>query len=96
VNEDYELWSRLAARGVRLANHPDPLIKYRVHPTNTKTVMLHHMLRATIDVKRQFWRDRMDVRARARFWGEHLLLGLPAAWVLKLFMMTQYVAGERR
>ena len=89
VNEDYELWSRLARRGVLFANLAEPLLRYRVHPGGTKAVMLRRMLRATIDVKREWWRDQMDVRARVRFYGEHLLLGLPPSWVLKLFLMTQ-------
>jgi glycosyltransferase involved in cell wall biosynthesis len=95
VNEDYELWSRLAASGVRLANHPARLVQYRVHSQGTKAAMLHRMLRATIDIKRRWWRDQMDARARARFYGEHLLLGLPASWVLRLFVMTQYERGSR-
>jgi len=90
VNEDYELWSRLAARGVRFANHPDALVQYRVHPSGTKSAMLRRMLRATIDVKQRYWRDQMDLHARLRLWGEHALLGLPPTWVLKLFVMTQY------
>jgi glycosyltransferase involved in cell wall biosynthesis len=94
VNEDYELWSRLAARGVRLANHPERLLRYRVHTSGTKAAMLRTMLRATIDVKKRFWRDRMDARARLRFYGEHALLGLPASWVLRLFVLTQY-AGRK-
>jgi glycosyltransferase involved in cell wall biosynthesis len=96
VNEDYELWSRLAARGVRLANHPEALIRYRVHPSGTKAAMLKRMLRATIDVKKQFWREQMDLGARARFWSEHVLLGLPSSWVLKLFVATQYAREKRR
>lgn len=96
VNEDYELWSRLAAKGVRLANHPEPLLDYRIHPSGTKAQMLHRMLRATLDVKNRYWRDDMDVRAKLRYWGEHVLLGLPAPWVLKLFVMTQYGFRERR
>jgi glycosyltransferase involved in cell wall biosynthesis len=90
VNEDYELWSRLVKRGVRLANHPQRLVRYRVHPHGTKAAMLKRMLRATIDVKKEHWRDRMDMRARLRFWAEHALLGLPPSVVLRLFMMTQY------
>lgn len=90
VNEDYELWSRLASRGVVLANHPERLIRYRVHADGTKAAMLHRMLRATIDVKRLWWLERMDARARVRFYAEHALLGLPASWVLRLFVMTQY------
>ena len=96
VNEDYELWSRLATRGVRFANHSEPLLRYRVHPMGTKAMMLHNMLRATLDVKKQFWRDHMDAHAKLRFYGERALLRLPASWVLKLFIMTHYVPGDRR
>jgi glycosyltransferase involved in cell wall biosynthesis len=96
VNEDYELWSRLASRGAQLANHPEPLLEYRIHPYGTKAQMLHRMLRATIDVKNRYWRDQMDARAKIRYWGEHVLLGLPAPWVLRLFIMTQYGFRERR
>lgn len=90
VNEDYELWSRLVARGARLANHPEPLLRYRVHPSGTKAAMLKRMLRATIDVKRSYWRDRMDTRAKARLLAEYALLGLPPGVVYRLFMLTQY------
>jgi glycosyltransferase involved in cell wall biosynthesis len=96
VNEDYELWSRLLARGVRFANHSETLLRYRTHPLGTKSLMLHRMLRATLDVKARFWRDQMDVWAQMRFVAEHALLGLPANVVLRLFIMTQYISGERR
>jgi glycosyltransferase involved in cell wall biosynthesis len=32
VAEDYDLWTRLAASGVRLANLPESLLRYRWHP----------------------------------------------------------------
>jgi glycosyltransferase involved in cell wall biosynthesis len=32
VAEDYELWTRLAASGVRFANLPESLLRYRWHP----------------------------------------------------------------
>jgi hypothetical protein len=95
VNEDYELWSRLERRGVRFANHPDRLVQYRVHSHGTKAAMLHRMLRATIDVKQRWWLDRMDARARLRFLGEHVLLGLPESWVLRLFVFIQYERESR-
>jgi len=95
VNEDYELWSRLASRGVRFANHPERLVQYRVHSRGTKAAMLHRMLRATIDVKQRWWRDQMDTRARLRFLGEHVLLGFPESWVLRLFVFIQYERESR-
>jgi hypothetical protein len=38
----------------------------------------------------------MDAGARVRFWTEHALLGLPASWILKLFVATQYAREKRR
>jgi glycosyltransferase involved in cell wall biosynthesis len=32
VAEDYDLWTRLVARGIRAENLPDVLLKYRLHP----------------------------------------------------------------
>lgn len=88
--EDYELWSRLAARGYRFANHPEALVNYRVHPEGMKTARLRTLLRGTLHVKDQYWRERMDLRMRARYWGECMLLYSPAWLTLRLFLATQY------
>jgi glycosyltransferase involved in cell wall biosynthesis len=90
VNEDYELWSRLMLRGVRFANHSEALLLYRIHPQGTKIAMMRRMLLATIDVKKHFWIHKMTLRARIRYWGEHLLLRLPPSWVFRLFTLIQY------
>lgn len=48
VAEDYDLWTRLAAAGVRLANLPDSLIRYRWHPqqaSRTKSARLDQATR---------------------------------------------------
>jgi len=88
--EDYEFWSRLAKKGLRLANYPEPLLRYRIHPGGIKSARLRAILRGTQEVKDLHWRDQMDLRAAARRWGERLLLLLPPWLVLKLFMQTQY------
>jgi glycosyltransferase involved in cell wall biosynthesis len=87
-NEDYELWSRLASRGVRLANHPEPLLRYRLHPAGMKVARLRQMIRGTLEVKNRYWRRHMDVGARLRMLGEFLLLFLPPQLVVRLFMRT--------
>ncbi len=33
----YELWCRLSVSGLLLANLPEPLVRYRIHPGGTKT-----------------------------------------------------------
>jgi glycosyltransferase involved in cell wall biosynthesis len=88
--EDYELWSRLARRGLRFANHPEPLLRYRIHPQGMKSARLRDLLAGTLAIKQEYWADRMGWPARARVWAERLLLRLPPRLVLSLFLRTQY------
>ena len=88
--EDYELWCRLAQRGAQFANHPDSLVRYRVHPEGLKSAKLRGMILGTLDVKRQYWQDQMDWTSRMRMNVERILLWLPPALVLRLFMVTHY------
>lgn len=88
--EDYELWSRLAKAGLRFANYPEALVRYRVHPGATKATKLRSSLLATLEVKRTYWSEGMDLGARARMWAEKLLLWLPPGVVMRLFMATQF------
>ena len=67
--DDYELWSRLAIRGVRIANHPEALVKYRVHSEMGKATKLHEVIRGVLRVKRLYWLDRMGVKGRTRSLG---------------------------
>jgi glycosyltransferase involved in cell wall biosynthesis len=86
--EDYELWSRLAARGVQFGNHPDPLVAYRLHPGGMKATRLKGMLRGTIDVKQRYWREALGWSGRLRLELERALLLVPPAITYKLFMWT--------
>lgn len=88
--EDYELWSRLAQRGERFANHPEALLRYRVHPGQIKYRRLRDTIRAILRVKQMHWADTMDFWARGRSWIEWSMLALPPWLVLRLFMLTQY------
>ncbi len=88
--EDYELWSRLVQRGVRFANHPEALLRYRCHPGQMKATHLHRTIRGVLQVKEQYWRGKMNFREKARMWGERALLWLPAWLVMKLLMQAQY------
>ena len=86
LTADYDLWSRLALRGARFANHPEALVRYRVHPQGMKTARLRAMIRSTVAVKERYWRGRMDLGARWRVRAERLLLRLPPKLVLGLFL----------
>jgi glycosyltransferase involved in cell wall biosynthesis len=89
ANEDYELWCRLASRGIRLANHPETLLRYRIHPEGMKAEKLRGIIRGTLEVKAMYWR-RAGWPAAFRRWGERALLGLPPGLVLRLFMALTY------
>lgn len=85
VGEDYEYWSRLLRAGVRFANLPDVLLYYRLHPSQLKQSKLDETIRAVLHVRKLYWSDRIDYRARLRIWGEHVLLYMPkrlVAWFL--------------
>lgn len=87
--EDYELWSRLARLGYGLANLPEPLTRYRIHPAGAKTSSLRSSLLGTIDVKRIHFGNTMSVPAQLRLLGEQALLHLPGPLVIKLFLALQ-------
>jgi glycosyltransferase involved in cell wall biosynthesis len=89
-NEDYELWSRLAVSGHRFANHPEPLLRYRIHAGSVKATRLRMMIRGTLQVKDRYWRDRMRWADRLRLLGERCLLALPAGLVMEMFKRTAY------
>ena len=87
--EDYELWCRMAKHGFALANLPEPLTRYRIHPEGAKTTSLRSSLLGTIDVKRIHFAGAMGPRARLRLLGERALLRLPGPLVIKLFLALQ-------
>lgn len=91
--EDYDLWMRLARRGVRFSNMPEFLTRYRVHSESMKCRHLRESLRDTIHIKRTHWKDRLDLPARLRLRAERLALLLPPRLVLALFKRLYFRHG---
>jgi len=87
--EDYDLWSRMAERGAKFANHPDTLTRYRIGGA-TKSDKLRNTIQLTREVKRRYWRKQMGARDRLRYWGEGALMCLPAGMVVRLFRALTY------
>lgn len=87
---DYELWSRLARRGVRFANLKEVLISYRIHGAAMKTKKVRRFLIGTLLVKRDYWCREMTLEDWTRVVLEILLLAMPQRLVLRLFMQYQY------
>ncbi len=88
--EDYDLWSRLLKAGVRFANLPQALVRYRIHSEASKVAQLRLTLINTLSVKERYWRPTMTFRDRVRLCLERTLLLLPPKLVLLLFQRIQY------
>jgi glycosyltransferase involved in cell wall biosynthesis len=88
--EDYDLWCRVAGSGAVFANHPEPLVRYRLHGGSAKSVGLHEQLRNTLAVKRTHFQGRMNTGDRARYLAECALLFAPSALVRWLFIKYQF------
>jgi glycosyltransferase involved in cell wall biosynthesis len=96
--EDYDLWSRLAAGGAQLANLPEALLEYRLHPGGMKATRLKGLLRGTLDVKQRYWRQALGWHGHLRMLAERMLLLLPPAVTYQLFqwLVLKRPGGARR
>jgi len=90
LNEDYDLWCRMARAGMRLGNLPEVVVHYRLHPGAQKNVDVHEIVRVTMAIKRQYFGEELDLAARLRMIGERALLYLPPLLIIKLFERVQY------
>jgi glycosyltransferase involved in cell wall biosynthesis len=86
--EDYDLWSRLAVQGIKFANLPEALLKYRLHPGGMKATKLKGTLRGTLDVKNRYWRSKLGWRGHLRMTLERVLLLVPPAITYQIFAWT--------
>ncbi|MCS6977880.1 MAG: glycosyltransferase [Gemmatales bacterium] len=83
--EDYDLWCRMAQRGYRFANHPEALLRYRLHGSALKATKLRGLLRGTLAIKRRYFAGQGNIGDYLRYAAEIALLGLPPSWVYGLF-----------
>ena len=88
--QDYEWYSRAAARGHRFAILPERLVRYRRHEAQIKHQRLRGTLVTTLEVKKNYWLKSMDPASAGVFLAESLLLLLPARLVLWLFQKVRY------
>lgn len=83
--EDYELWCRLASLGVRIANIPEPLLRYRRHGGNASSTRLLEAIRGEVRVKTQYWKGKMGPIDWAFYQFERTLLRLPPGIACPLY-----------
>jgi glycosyltransferase involved in cell wall biosynthesis len=88
--QDYEWYSRVAARGFRFATHPESLVRYRRHEGQIKRNKLRGTILTTLDVKRRYWLGTMDAGGLALMCAEALALGVPAPLVLWMLEKARY------
>ena len=83
--DDYDLWCRMAKAGHRFASLPESLLRYRLHGSSLKSSKTKETLRATIAIKREYWRGELGLRGWFRIGLERILLLLPTSLILWLF-----------
>lgn len=88
--QDYEWYSRAAARGYRFATHPEALVRYRRHGEQIKRTKLRGTILTTLEVKRLYWLSSMDPLSLLLFGAEAMLLALPTPMVLWLLQKVRY------
>jgi glycosyltransferase involved in cell wall biosynthesis len=88
--QDYEWYSRAASRGYRFAILPDRLVCYRRHDEQIKHQKLRGTLITTLEVKRTYWLNTMDLVSKGIFLAESAMLVLPPSLVLWLFQRVRY------
>ena len=94
--EDYELWSRWIQQGVLFANHPEPLLSYRLHPAQTKFTKLRETILADLRVKETYWVGALDTRSRLWWRAQRALLMLPEWFVRRLLVLCLYQDQVRK
>lgn len=108
--EDYDLWLRLATRGMRLANLPQHLVRYRVHPAKDRSAVFKARLEAANKLREDFytvcWGERLplpryiaaptEMRVSDIFSGWKWLLRVRRANNKKQFIPPKTLARELR
>ena len=89
--QDYELWLRIAAR-YPIANLDQPVIRYRVSPSQGKRTHLRQTLLLTLALQRRWlWHPRFVRPSNVLYVAaEHALLLMPEPLVLALFKRVTY------
>ncbi|MEL6110615.1 MAG: glycosyltransferase [Planctomycetota bacterium] len=90
VCQDYAYWSHLAKNGVRFANLPQCLVRYRQHAQSIKTTKLRQTLDATIQIKETYWAGEMNTVDRLRVLAERILRYAPGSVTQSLFQRLTY------
>lgn len=88
--QDYEWYSRLAVGGVRFANLPEYLVRYRLHGGSIKSRKLRETILSTLEIKRTYWSRDMDVVSRMIMLVERMLLLVPPPLVAWAFRLLRY------
>lgn len=92
---DYEWLCRLATMGFRFANHPDFLIRYRLHGEQIKATKWRASIRTALRAKMRYWWPEMDLTSRVFMLAEVLALALPTVLAMKVFWLFHVRRGGR-
>lgn len=88
-SEDYHLWVRFVQAGYSISNHPESLLKYRLHDKASKSTALKTMLRSTLQMKRDLLWPQMTVADKLRYHAEQAVSLLPSNIIYSLFRRVE-------
>ncbi|MFT4244728.1 MAG: glycosyltransferase [Candidatus Woesearchaeota archaeon] len=86
VAEDWDLWFRILKR-CRGANIQEPLLKYRISTTQSKSLKLRRSIVNSLKVRFKYmgFKEYINVKILFRIVAECILLVLPSSFVMWLF-----------
>lgn len=71
--EDYELWTRMALRGVKMTNFPQVLLRYRVHSSQISSASNREQKLLTQAIRRGYWQSSSLVQGINKDFTEEFL-----------------------
>lgn len=92
VCQDYDYWLR-AFEYFDFSNLKEPVLHYRLSPTQIKQSKLKQSLRITLQIQNDYFRRSRKSRSlicQLHYVAAHILLILPSAWIIKLFTLYTY------
>ncbi len=98
VCHDYEYWLR-ALDHFDFANSKEPVLHYRISSTQVKQSRLKQSLRITLQIQNDYFQrigQSKPLTLKLHHAAVHLLLLLPAPWIMKLFVLLTYRKPEKK
>jgi glycosyltransferase involved in cell wall biosynthesis len=89
-SQDYEWYSRAILKGFRFANHPQYLVRYRLHQSQIKSTKTRQTILSDLEIREMYWSRELGFAGRVTALAERLVLLLPVRVTLWLVRRLRY------